>query len=66
MLRRFQFLQLEHPYMMSKGRTVRTTASPTVRMNTGRVVGDSRPIKNKKESHFKIENMSVLIFIVVK
>ena len=52
--------------MKSKGRTACTTASLTVRMNTGRVVSNSWPIKNKKQSHFKIENMCVLIIIVFK
>ena len=62
----FIFFIVKARQMKSKGRTAHTTASRTVCMNMGRLVGDSRPIKNKKESHFKVENMCALIIIVVK
>ena len=46
-LRGFHFFALEHPKMKCKGRTARTTAGRTVRMNTGRVVSYSRQYKQE-------------------
>ena len=46
-LRGFHSFQLEHLKMKCKGRTARTTASRTVRMNTGRVVSHSRQYKQE-------------------
>ena len=43
----FHFFALEHPKMKCKGCTARTTASRTVRMNTGRVVSHSRQYKQE-------------------
>ena len=44
---RFHFFVLEHSQMMSDGRTVRTTVRMPMRMNTGRVVCDSRHIRQE-------------------
>ena len=46
-------MALEHSIMQSKGLTALTTASCTVGMNTGRVVGDSRPIKTRNSPILK-------------
>ena len=40
-------LKLERPIIKSKGRTGHATACCTVCMNTGRVIGDSRPKKTR-------------------
>ena len=40
---RFHFFVLDHQQMKSDGCTMRTTVRTTVRMNTGRVGGGSRP-----------------------
>ena len=50
---RFHFFILEHSIMQSKGRTARTTVSRTVLMNTGRVVGESLPIKTRNSPILK-------------
>ena len=50
---RVSFFALEHSIMQSKGRTARTTASRTVLINKGRVVGDSRPIKTRNSPILK-------------
>ena len=48
-----RFSAPEGPIMKSKGRTARTTASRTVCMNTGRVVGESRLIKTRNNPILK-------------
>ena len=50
--------------MKSKGRTARTTASRTVCMNIGRVVGDSRHIKTRNNPILK-SKMTVFIELKV-
>ena len=50
----------------SKGRTARTTASRKVRMNTGRVVGDSRPLKTRSNPILKSKIIPFIELKVVK
>ena len=45
--RGFHFFALESPEINLKGRTARTTARCTVRINTGRVVSQSRQYKQE-------------------
>ena len=52
--------------MQSKGRTARTTASRTVRRNTGRVVGDSRRIKTRNNPILKSKIIAFIDLKVVK
>ena len=52
---RVHILTLEHPLMKFKGCATRTTASYTVCMNTGRVVGESRPIKTRNNPILKLK-----------
>ena len=49
--------------MQSKGSTARTTASCTVLMNTGRVVGDSQPMKIRNSPILKSK---ICVFTQIK
>ena len=62
-LRKMHFLSLEHQLMKSKECTLRTTVHMALRMNIGRVVGDSRPIKTRNNPILKSK---ITVFTQIK